>query len=143
MNVTKGDGLPLDMQQRIAAHRSGVVAPSKQTGQVSGGQQNVKSTDTPAFSQILSTKLESEVKFSSHASTRLKSRNIEITPEIMGKLEKAVSGAANKGAKDSLILMKDLAFIVNIPNRTVITAMDGESLKENVFTNIDSAVIAD
>jgi len=143
MNVIKGDGLPLDMQQRIAAHRSGVVAPSKQTDQVSGGQKVAKSTDTPAFSQILSTKLESEVKFSSHASTRLKSRNIDITPEIMGKLEKAVSGAANKGAKDSLILMKDLAFIVNIPNRTVITAMDGESLKENVFTNIDSAVIAD
>jgi flagellar operon protein len=143
MNVVKGDGLPLDMQQRIAAHRSGVVAPSKQTGQAAGSQQTAKSTDTPAFSQILSSKLESEVKFSSHASTRLKSRNIDITPEIMGKLEKAVSGAANKGAKDSLILMKDLAFIVNIPNRTVITAMDGESLKQNVFTNIDSAVIAD
>jgi flagellar operon protein len=66
-----------------------------------------------------------------------------MTPEILGKLEKAVAGAASKGSRDSLILMKNLAFIVNIPNRTVITAMDGENMKENVFTNIDSAVIAD
>jgi len=142
MDITKGGELPLDMQQRIAAHRSGVITPVKQAGQSDQAQKSGQSGATD-FSQILSSKLESEVKFSAHASTRLKSRSIEITPEIMGKLEKAVSGAANKGARDSLILMKDLAFIVNIPNRTVITAMDGESLKENVFTNIDSAVIAD
>jgi flagellar operon protein len=65
-----------------------------------------------------------------------------MTPQVMEKLNKAVSGAASKGAKDSLILMPNMAFIVNIPNRTVVTAMDGESIRDNVFTNIDSTVIA-
>jgi len=141
MNITKQDGLPLDMQQRITALRSGVVAPAQEAASGNTVEKGLQGSGA-AFSQILGSKLESEVKFSTHASTRLKSRNIEITPEIMGKLENAVNGAASKGARDSLILMKDLAFIVNIPNRTVITAMDGESMKENIFTNIDSAVIA-
>jgi flagellar operon protein len=143
MNVSPNDGITLDVQQRVAAHRSGIVSSSApasgQGSKVKGSQQN----SGAAFSQILNSKIDGELKFSAHASTRIKSRNIDITPEIMGKLEKAVAGAANKGSRDSLILMKNLAFIVNIPNRTVITAMDGESMKENVFTNIDSAVIAD
>lgn len=143
MNIPSNDGMTLDVQQRIAAHRSGIVSPSSpasgQGSKVKGSQQN----SGVAFSQILNSKIDGELKFSAHAATRIKSRNIDITPEIMGKLEKAVAGAANKGSRDSLILMKNLAFIVNIPNRTVITAMDGESMKENVFTNIDSAVIAD
>lgn len=143
MNLSPNDGMTLDVQQRIAAHRSGIVSPS---APASGQGSNVKGTQQNsgvAFSQILNSKIDGELKFSAHATTRIKSRNIDITPEIMGKLEKAVTGAANKGSRDSLILMKNLAFIVNIPNRTVITAMDGESMKENVFTNIDSAVIAD
>ena len=142
MNLST-DGIPQDMQQRIAAHRSGIINPTQHS---SGQGSSVKGTSQntgPAFSQILNSKIQSELKFSAHASTRIKSRNIDITPEILGKLEKAVSGAASKGARDSLILMKNLAFIVNVPNRTVITAMDGESIKDNVFTNIDSAVIAD
>jgi len=53
-----------------------------------------------------------------------------------------VTRADEKGAKDSLVLLRDLAFIVNVKNRTVVTAVDGEHLKDNVFTNIDSAVIA-
>lgn len=143
MDISPNDPIALDLQQRIAAHRSGIVSPSVPA---SGHGSKVKSSGQNsgvAFSQILNSKIDSELKFSAHASTRIKSRNIDITPEIMGKLEKAVAGAANKGSRDSLILMKNLAFIVNIPNRTVITAMDGESMKENVFTNIDSAVIAD
>jgi flagellar operon protein len=94
------------------------------------------------FSKLLQFRI-GEVKFSSHAATRMKSRSIEMTPEMMGKLQKAVDGAAGKGARDSLILLKNYAFIVNIPNRTVVTAMDGEGMKENIFTNIDSAVVAD
>jgi flagellar operon protein len=62
---------------------------------------------------------------------------------MMEKLGRAVDGAAAKGAKDSLVLMKNYAFIVNIPSRMVVTAMDGNNLKNNVFTNIDSAVVAD
>jgi flagellar operon protein len=93
------------------------------------------------FSSMLSTKVR-ELKFSAHAQARLKSRNIAMTPEMVDRLNRAVSGAEKKGAKDSLVLLSDLAFIVNVPNRTVVTAMDGESIRDNVFTNIDSAVIA-
>jgi flagellar operon protein len=129
-----------DLRQLITAHRSGVVS-QNQTLQSKQSQAG-GSKGSVAFSEQLRSKIDG-VRFSAHAATRLKSRNIEMTEEIIGKLEKAVAGAADKGARDSLILMKDLAFIVNIPNRTVITAMDGESIKQNIFTNIDSAVIAD
>jgi flagellar operon protein len=133
----------VDVNQLITSHRSGViqggsnVSARQGTGVASGGEKAQGSN----FADVLKSKVEG-LKFSAHASTRIKSRNIDLTPEIMNKLETAVSDAATKGAKDSLVLMKDLAFIVNIPNRTVITAMDGESIKDNVFTNIDSTVIA-
>ena len=82
------------------------------------------------------------LNFSAHAKSRLKSRNIDFGKEMMSKLEDAVDRVSKKGTtRDSLVLMKDLALIVNIKNRTVVTAMDGESVKENVFTNIESAVI--
>jgi flagellar operon protein len=95
-----------------------------------------------SFAGMFAAKVEN-LKFSAHASTRMASRHIDMTPELMGKLEKAVDGAAAKGARESLVMLKNYAFIVNIPNRTVVTAMDGESLKQNIFTNIDSAVMAD
>jgi flagellar operon protein len=82
------------------------------------------------------------LRFSAHARTRIQSRNITLSDEIMSKLDKAVDGAARKGSRDTLVLLSDLAFIVNIPNKTVVTAMEGKSLRENVFTNIDSTVIA-
>lgn len=133
----------IDVNQLIASHRSGVVQGSStvkahQGNGVAGGEKAPGSN----FAEVLRSKVDG-LKFSAHAATRIKSRNIDLTPEIMNKLETAVSGAATKGAKDSLVLMKNLAFIVNIPNRTVVTAMDGESIKDNVFTNIDSTVIAD
>ncbi len=83
-----------------------------------------------------------EVKFSAHARSRMKSRNINLTQDMVSKLNSAVSGAEKKGAQDTLVLLSDLAFIVNIPNKTVVTALEGDSLRENVFTNIDSTVIA-
>ena len=128
-----------DIQSRILASRAGLVGRVSETGvPQQGGAATVQGK---SFSDLLKFKTE-ELKFSAHASSRLKSRNIEVTPDIMGKLEKAVAGAEGKGARDSLIIVKDLAFIVNVPNKTVITAMDGESIKDNVFTNIDSTVIA-
>ncbi|KJS23487.1 MAG: hypothetical protein VR72_01335 [Clostridiaceae bacterium BRH_c20a] len=82
-----------------------------------------------------------DIKFSKHAQERLSLRNIELNQESLKKLNVAVNKAAEKGAKESLILMDDLAFVVSVKNKTVITAVDGESMKDNVFTNIDSAVI--
>ena len=107
-----------------------------------GGSASAEGASGVSFAEVLRTKV-TGLKFSAHAASRMSSRNIDLTPDLMSKLEKAVAGAANKGAHDSLILTKQCAFIVNIPNRTVVTAMDGESMKENIFTNIDSAVIAD
>jgi flagellar operon protein len=59
----------------------------------------------------------------------------------VAKINSAVDKAAAKGAKESLILMQDMALIVSVPNRTVVTAMDKQSMQDNVFTQIDSAVI--
>ena len=93
------------------------------------------------FEQVLNQAING-VKFSQHATQRLQTRNINLTPTQMNQLNNAVDKAAQKGARESLILMdKDLALVVSVTNRTVITAMDGASIKDNVFTNIDSAVI--
>jgi flagellar operon protein len=92
-----------------------------------------------SFQDVLQQEL--GVKFSQHALQRLQSRDIKMGPAELNKLNTAVEKAAQKGAKESLILMNDLALVVSVKNKTVITAMDGASMKDNVFTNIDSAVI--
>lgn len=81
------------------------------------------------------------VKFSNHAIERMRTRGINYSPEDISKLSDAVSRAAAKGSKDSLILMNDSALIVSVKNNTVVTVMDKNALKENVFTNIDSTVV--
>ncbi|MBB3125886.1 flagellar operon protein [Paenibacillus rhizosphaerae] len=91
-----------------------------------------------SFDELLQGSL---LKFSNHAAKRLEQRGIEIKGEQLERLNQAVEKAAAKGSKESLILMKDMALIVNVPNRTVVTAMDGKSMKDNVFTQIDSAVV--
>lgn len=117
-------------QQPITPVKSGTASTVK-TGSQTGS----------SFDKVLEKKLQGELKFSQHAQERLKSRNIEFNTEDLAKLSEAVSKARAKGSKDSLILMNDLALVVSIKNNTVITAVDSQNLKENVFTNIDSAVI--
>jgi flagellar operon protein len=82
-----------------------------------------------------------ELKFSAHAENRIRSRGIELNNELKQKLNSAVRDVASKGGKDALIFADKSAFIVNVPSRTVITAIDSGNFKENVFTNIDSAAI--
>lgn len=94
-----------------------------------------------SFQQVLTSKLKPALKFSGHAAERLQRRNIVLDQESMTKLNQAVEKAAAKGCRESLILMDSLALIVSVRNNTVITAIDGDHLKENVFTNIDSVVI--
>lgn len=84
----------------------------------------------------------SDVKFSKHATLRLDNRNIELSSEQLLRLNEGAQKANAKGINESLVLVDELAFIVNIKNNTVITAMDQNEAKENVFTNIDGAVIA-
>ncbi len=95
------------------------------------------------FSKVLNDKIQkgTGVKFSKHAEMRLKSRNINLTETDKVKLNDAVLKANAKGVRDSLVLMNNLAFVVNVGSRTVITAVDNSELQENVFTNIDGAVI--
>ena len=93
------------------------------------------------FARLVQKKV-GDVTFSAHAQSRMKSRNISLTQEMVSKLNTAVTGAEKKGAQDTLVLLSNLAFIVNIPNKTVVTALEGDSVRENIFTNIDSTVIA-
>lgn len=79
--------------------------------------------------------------FSKHAIQRLDTRQIEVSPQLVEKMNDAVDKAQSKGVKEALILNGGTAFIVNIPSRTVITTMNGGEMKENIFTNIDGAVI--
>ena len=83
------------------------------------------------------------LKFSAHAMQRLQSRNIQLSSDDMARMNAMADKAAEKGAKQSLFMMRDVAMVVSIKNRTVITAVDQQSMKENVFTNIDSAAIID
>ncbi len=82
------------------------------------------------------------VKFSRHAQSRLSDRSIDLSTEQMERLNQGTAKASEKGIKDSLVLIDNLAFIVNVPNNTVITAVDQEQADSNIFTNIDGAVIA-
>ncbi|MBS1982979.1 MAG: hypothetical protein JST16_02305 [Bdellovibrionales bacterium] len=82
-----------------------------------------------------------ELKFSAHAQSRMQSRGIELSPDEMVKIREAVDRAGAKGSRESLILTDKAAFVVSVKNGTVITAVDRDSLKQNVFTNIDSTVM--
>ncbi len=84
---------------------------------------------------------QSEVKFSKHAMERLQTRNIKLSNEDLSKINEAVNKAAEKGVKETLIIMGSSAFIANVKNKTIITAATEDNLKNNVFTNIDGAVI--
>ncbi|MCL4515986.1 MAG: flagellar protein [Firmicutes bacterium] len=121
-----------------------------QSPEIKSGQRTPKPANTGAsvgqngsFGQILAREMgrSEPLKFSAHAEKRLETRKIPLTEADLARLRTAVDKAAAKGAQESLILMNDLALVVSIKNRTVITAIDGANLKENVFTNIDSAVI--
>jgi flagellar operon protein len=81
------------------------------------------------------------LKFSAHATQRLRERQISFDPETMNRMNEAINKAEAKGVQDTLILTDKAALIVSVPNRTVVTAMDRNNLSGNVFTNIDGAVI--
>jgi len=118
---------------------------SRQQKNISLSKENV-----PSFSDILQNKAlqqnlyagkTEELKFSKHAMGRLADRNIELSTEQLERLNDGARKAGQKGIKDSLVIVDSLAFIVNIPNQTVVTAMDSTETSDNVFTNINGAVI--
>ena len=106
---------------------------TEQSGSIGKGQ---------SFAEILEQKKiaeRGELKFSKHASERLVSRNIDLSETQKARLNQAVKAAEAKGIKESLVMMDNLAFIVNVKNNTVITAVAGG--EEKIFSNIDGAVV--
>jgi flagellar operon protein len=97
----------------------------------------------PSFAEVLKdTGAAGGLQFSRHALARVQRRGIALDQGTLGRLSEGVGRAASKGSRDSLVLVDGTAFVVSVSNRTVITAVDSEHMKDNVFTNIDSAVIA-
>lgn len=99
--------------------------------QVNGGR---------SFQEILSEQLNQPLSFSKHANQRTEERKIQISENDLSRLEDACDKAQQKGIKDALIVMNDSAFIVNAPNKVVITVVDKNEMKSNIFTNIDGAL---
>lgn len=128
---------PLDIESRIrSAAPIGTVPLSPGTTN-SGGLGFSKVLQEQSLATAMA---QAGIKISGHAQTRLASRQITLTGEDVAKVGQAMTRAAAKGSKDSLFLMDKTALVVSVANRTVITAVSRESLKENIFTNIDSAM---
>ncbi len=104
-----------------------------------------KPVNEVSFRDILEQKSAQEtkgsLKFSKHALGRLNDRNIELDEGQLERLSEGTRKADQKGIRESLVIVDQLAFIVNVPSRTVVTAMDSTETTENIFTNINGAVI--
>lgn len=117
---------------------SGSIKPNQHQGQDGINFKDLLKEKTLDKSKLAQS---SQLKFSQHAVDRMTSRGIALKPDDLSRIEGAVGKAEKKGSRETLILMGDNAFIVNVKNKTVVTAMDRNMMKENVFTNIDSTVV--
>lgn len=118
------------------------ITPSGPKGGTRNKQQ-IPANGVGSFDQLLRKQINQDgVKFSKHAVDRMNSRGIQFSPNQMQRLETAVSQVEAKGGKESLVMLDDTALVVSVKNDTVVTVVDKQQLKNNVFTNIDSAVIA-
>ncbi len=127
---------------------NGYLSIEQLTGQYLNGTQksgNTRETrEGLSFQEILQQKSLQDtgsLKFSKHALGRLNDRKIELSEGQLERLNEGAQRAGQKGIRDSLVIVDELAFIVNVPNQTVVTAMDSTETNENVFTNINGAVI--
>lgn len=116
----------------------GPVDPASRVGQTSRARQG-----GPGFADHLREVSGARtVRFSNHALQRVERRGIDTSPQVLARLDAGVQRAAQKGAREALVLVDGTAFVVGVQARTVVTAVDPASMREHVFTNIDSAVIA-
>jgi flagellar operon protein len=121
----------------------GVSAPADVRARTQPVRPNVQTPQGPAFADVLKGVAgDQPVQFSKHAVQRLERRNLAVDATSMQRLQDGVDRAAGKGARDAVVLVDDTAFVVSVRNRTVITAVGKDQMKDHVFTNIDSAVIA-
>ncbi|MFK7846919.1 MAG: TIGR02530 family flagellar biosynthesis protein [Rhodothermales bacterium] len=84
---------------------------------------------------------EQVVRLSAHAVHRLEERNISLTSQERTDLGQAITRLSDKGARNALIVRDDAAFVVNVPNRTLVTAISQQELQQRVFTQIDSTML--
>lgn len=119
-----------------------IVTGTPQLGGSSGpAVRQQENAGTPSFQEILKQHLQSEVTFSKHAQARVEQRGMQLTPGSLQRLQEGVRIAQEKGLDDTLILVDSAAFLVSARNSRVITALGGDDLKGNIFTNIDGTVI--
>lgn len=139
MGINRYGGFPSleQMTDLIASNGKKVNESVKGQNQVKNGQ-NVGLSFAEIFRQ--KTEAEGAIKFSKHANERMVQRNLELSDMQLERLENGVRKAGEKGIKETLVMIDNLAFIVNVGNNTVITAVDENDSR--VFTNIDGAVIA-
>ena len=106
-------------------------------------QKTADTTSGVQFADLLQQEAQKaqSVQFSTHAARRGPERGINMTDNLLNDLNQAVQKARAKGARDVVIIGESGAFIVNVPNNVVVTTMSGTEMKENIFTNIDSAVL--
>lgn len=103
---------------------------------------NAGAAQTSFSTQLLQRQQESQsVAFTKHARERAEQRGIQVDDQLMNRLRGTVEKAQAKGATNILAFDTTRAFIINVPNGRVITTMSPEEMKENIFTNIDGAVI--
>jgi flagellar operon protein len=95
----------------------------------------------PSFGDVLQ-RQSAGVRFSNHAAQRVERRAIDVSAPVLARLDAGVDRAAAKGARQAVVLVDGTAFVVGVQARTVVTAVDPAHMREHVFTNIDSAVIA-
>jgi flagellar operon protein len=96
--------------------------------------------DGPAFSEVLDRTR--RIQFSKHALQRVERRDVQLDAQRLERLNGAVDRAAAKGSREAVVFLGQDAFVVSVANRTVITAVPQDRMRDHVFTNIDSAVIA-
>lgn len=133
------------MAQQVGAYQSLLQV---QNEYLSGKTKHSEDSGAVSFQDILKNKVtdagstsQSILKFSKHANERLADRNITLTTEQVARLQDGVLKAREKGIQESLVMLDNLSFIVNVKNDTVVTALDNQSGSQKIFTNIDGAVI--
>lgn len=121
------------LNRALKTHKETSVAPQRKP--------HGAKTFARVLENVATQKRDTDVKLSAHAQERLKQQNITISPQDIHRISDATEKARMKGSKESLILLRDLALVVSVKNKTIITAVDRTRQKERVFTNIDSTII--
>ena len=104
-------------------------------------KQNTEQVSKQSFMDHLKQATGDELKISKHASERLNERNISISDREWQQISEKVFEAKNKGVKQPLVLLEQAALIVSAKNATVITALDRNEAKQQLFTNIDGTIL--